>query len=58
MNLTDNEENLRIQKIVLAAIVYEEFLRELSAISYEHYIFEYIDPFNLQSTDSSDHIPK
>jgi len=32
------EEIDRVQKLVLAALVLEEFLKELSAITYEHYI--------------------
>lgn len=34
------EENEKIQKIVLAMIVFEEFMKEISSISYEHYILE------------------
>jgi hypothetical protein len=48
------EENERIQKIVLAAIVFEEFLKELSAISYEHFILEYLDTSSFQSNNNSD----
>ncbi|CAG2165149.1 unnamed protein product [Oppiella nova] len=49
LDANDAEENERIQKIVLAFIVFEEFVRELSAISYEHFTLEYSEPPSAQS---------
>ena len=44
IDANESEENERIRKIVLASIVFEEFVRELSAISYEHFVLEYCEP--------------
>ncbi|CAG2107074.1 unnamed protein product [Medioppia subpectinata] len=49
LDANEVEERERIQKIVLATIVFEEFVRELSAISYEHFILEYSDPTSAQN---------
>ncbi len=54
LDANEVEENERIQKIVLAAIVFEEFLKELSAISYEHFTLEYLDTSSFQSNSNSD----
>ena len=40
VDANDFNQMLNHQKVVLASIVFEELLKELSALSQEHYVFE------------------
>ncbi|XP_054164267.1 FHIP family protein GJ17503-like isoform X2 [Oppia nitens] len=47
LDANEIEETERIEKIVLAVIVFEEFVRELSAICCEHYILDSLESISV-----------